>query len=109
MNMRTPGPWKRAGVAEHGIIIIARNPVEFIRPLFLADIPTPTQSGVSAEAIEANANIMVAGPDMLAALKHVRDNCLQHPDEVVDAAIEKAETGRRWMQYRETDEVDTTP
>jgi hypothetical protein len=38
----------------------------------------------------ANARLIAAAPDMLAALKHARQN-MPHPDQMIDDAITKAE------------------
>ena len=36
------------------------------------------------------ARLIAAAPDMLAALEHARDNCIGHPDQMIDEAIAKA-------------------
>ena len=38
-----------------------------------------------------SALLIAAAPDMLAALKDIRENWLHHPCQVLDEAIEKAE------------------
>ena len=38
-----------------------------------------------------NACLIAAAPAMLKALKHARDNCIGHPDQMIDEAIAKAE------------------
>ena len=40
--------------------------------------------------LEANASLIAAAPDLLEALKHAR-NQMQHPDQMIDAVIAKAD------------------
>ena len=42
------------------------------------------------DAAEANARLIAAAPDLLEALKHARSQ-MQHPDQMIDEAIAKAE------------------
>ena len=68
----TPGPWDDSKT----IIVRGLN--------FLASAHFETAEG------EANARLIAAAPDLLDALKHAR-NQIQHPDQMIDEAISKAE------------------
>lgn len=70
------GPWSVDGPV-HSIIVYA---ADGSRVCFM------TSDGPA----EANAHLIAAAPDLLAALKHARAN-MPHPDMMVDLAIAKAE------------------
>jgi len=80
MSKHTPGPWKVHLV--DGALIVDDAGWEVAEAS--GDYDT------DADRMEANARLIAAAPDLLAALKHARSQ-MQHPDELIDAAIDKAE------------------
>ena len=84
MSKHTPGPWKRSGVWIDQSVGVAAS-----SDPMSASVATI----IKRKEFEANARLIAAAPEMLAALYHVRDHCLKHPDQLVDQAIAKAEGG----------------
>jgi hypothetical protein len=77
MDKHTPGPWTNIGVRNmmidgrcHRIVNPEGYPSAFV-PAW--DRPEPGQENGAAEAT-ANANLISAAPDLLAALEAMRDN-----------------------------------
>lgn len=68
----SPGPWKKAGMGFAGIWIIAESPDPdrpFIEPDWICELHDPEKSRLDADTIEANADLIIAAPYMLDALK----------------------------------------
>lgn len=97
MNKHTPGPWKaippKLGTAW---VIDSGNPDAPIAMLYGANTPIQMKRARSGEA-EANARLIAAAPELLAALQHVQrrleargGDFLEGTQEVVRAAIAKA-------------------
>lgn len=90
MNMHTPTPWS-VDIDDGGHIQVWANiglsdEVEYS---IVADC-TEDETIPYEQAI-ANATLIAAAPDLLKALKHARSQ-MQHPDQMIDEAIAKAET-----------------
>lgn len=90
--MHTPGPWKLGGIFNPG--------TEHERYWVWGPTPPGKQSGdvVCRDAQPENARLIAAAPDLLKALKRIRDldvACSQQEDRAAwneaHAAIEKAE------------------
>ena len=75
-SKHSPGPWERS-TYEGGWDCVRDSDGHVVAKL--------------VDNIPDNANVLAAALDMLEALKHVRDYCLVHPDQMVDDAIAKAE------------------
>jgi hypothetical protein len=92
MNNRTPGPWNLR--LEHSPkvdrLIIFKDGGEKIAKVFNHG-PFPTYPSALAQA---NAKLISAAPDLLDALKYIRDECTGLPTiarALADKAISKAE------------------
>jgi len=64
----TPGPWANAGPLGHGIVINSSD-----RPIAVVYGPNSDHKYI------ANANLIAAAPDLLAALEGLRLECLADP------------------------------
>ena len=86
MSEHTPGPWEASltGGRERAVFKVGDAAGQICK------LPGALW-GPSGEEKEANAKLIAAAPEMLRALKHARDNCLKHPDQLIDQAIAKAE------------------
>lgn len=91
MTKHTKGPWD-APMFEHpiGKFSITGGTTVFGKPFVIAWVNDP-ETATAGEAM-ANRDLIQAAPDLLAALKHAR-NQIQHPDQMIDEAIAKAEGG----------------
>ena len=74
----TPGPW----AIDIDRAIVAPNGISSVAQIF---------SWVGEEEADANARLIAAAPDLLAALKECRAHGFYSVEHLVDAAIEKAE------------------
>jgi hypothetical protein len=90
MAAHTPGPWETGNGAGEVVLAAKRNGArQRIATFYIAND--------SAESF-ANASLVAAAPELLAALKAVQSQCAGHCDEfsgnvwrIADAAIARAE------------------
>lgn len=84
----TPGPWKVDNRSKSELRVITDYPDEtFIADLCLSGAPED-----EIEQVRANARLIAAAPELLAALKQlVNDNLNQANCDIAEAAIAKAE------------------
>lgn len=69
----TPGPWSVEDPMDHELMILESGK-EAYEWRTIAGCPWPTERGdISRRQVEANAHLMAAAPDMLAALQGVMD------------------------------------
>lgn len=99
-SKHTPGPWTGAQSNEHEIIIVGRGPVVSgcIAVVSLAWIHADQRK----EQV-ANAHLIAAAPDLLSALKELRDwytNFTKLPAAKANAAIAKAEVKYKVKEFR---------
>ena len=92
-SKHTPGPWM------YGALSVSRKDWRKLQPI------GETAYGICGATLvvaisgfgnatkpedEANARLIAAAPELLEALKHARSQ-MQHPDQMIDDAIAKAE------------------
>lgn len=82
MAEHTPGPWFVASRSAGAHVNADKSEVAWLR----------SYMGVQDEQIEANARLIAAAPDLLAALKLAKDHSELEDEvlDIVDAAISKA-------------------
>jgi hypothetical protein len=95
-TIHTQGPWHiERPFQEPGVYVSAAS-TALIAKLYPVD--ANTYSGDALTTIEANAQLIAAAPDLLAALRDIIGSCRKAGVAIVDlsrgdAAIRKAETG----------------
>jgi len=82
MSNHAPAPWKIHPVDDTVVIDATDREV--------AQIDGDYNQPDTWPIMEANARLIAAAPDLLEALKHAR-NQMQHPDQMIDEAIAKAD------------------
>lgn len=94
MSTFTPGPWSVETVRTSCGVCHKIGPWphkwragETMSACIYDDYPSPPEG---TDTMLANARLIAAAPEMLAALKHAALN-MPHPDQMIDDAIAKAE------------------